>query len=50
MLEAKEEDEFEKVPIPLKNVSPAIPKKELELKDLIEDFTRMGCEGFLAKL
>ena len=49
MPEAQEEDEIEQVPIPLKNVSPAIPKNESELKDLIEDLTRMGCEGLLAK-
>jgi hypothetical protein len=30
-------------------VSPAIPKSELELKELVEDLTRMGCEGLLAK-
>jgi hypothetical protein len=49
MPEAREEDEVDQVPIPLKNVSPAIPKNELELKELIEDLTRMGCEGLLAK-
>ena len=36
------------MPIPLKNVLPAIPK-ELELKELIEVLTRMGCEGLLTK-
>ena len=46
MLEEREE---EQVPIPLKNVSPAIPKRESELKKLIEDLSRMGCEGLLAK-
>ena len=40
---------MEQVPIPLKNVSPAIPKKESELKELIEDLSRMGCGGLLAK-
>ena len=40
---------MEQVLIPLKNVSPAIPKKESELKELIEDLSRMGCEGLLAK-
>ena len=49
MPEAREEDEIEQVSIPLKNVSPAIPKKESELKELIEDLSRMGCEGLLAK-
>ena len=37
------------VPIPLKNVAPAISKRESELKELIEDLTRMGCEGLLVK-
>ena len=37
------------VPILLKNVLPSIPKKESELKELIEDLSRMGCEGLLAK-
>ena len=49
MLEEREGDEREQVPIPLKNVSPAIPKRESELKELIEDLSRMGCEGLLAK-
>ena len=49
MPEAREEDEMEQVPIPLKNVSPAIPKKESELKELIEDLSRMGCGRLLAK-
>jgi hypothetical protein len=49
MPEAREEDEVEQVLIPLKNVSPAIPKSESELKKLVEDLTRMGCEGLLAK-
>ena len=49
MPEAREEDEIEQVPIPLKNMSPAIPKSEAELKELIEDLTRMGCEGLLSK-
>ena len=49
MSEAREEDEIEQVPIPLTNVSPAISKNESELKELIEDLTRMGCEGLLAK-
>ena len=49
MPEGREENDFEQVPIPLKNISLAIPKKESELKELIEDLTQMGCEGFLAK-
>ena len=49
MPEAQEEDEIEQVPIPLKSVSPTIPKKKSELKELIEDLSRMGCEGLLAK-
>jgi hypothetical protein len=49
MPEAQEEDEVEQAPIPLKNVSPAIPKSESELKELIEDLTRMGYKGLLAK-
>jgi hypothetical protein len=39
MPEAREEDEVEQVPIPLKNMSHAIPKSESELKVLIEDLT-----------
>jgi hypothetical protein len=46
MPEAREEDEVEQVPIFLKNVSPAIPKSESELKELVEDLIWMGCEGF----
>lgn len=49
MPEAREKDELDHVPILLKNVSPPIPKKELELEDLIEDLTRMGSESLLAK-
>ena len=49
MPEAQKEDEIEQVPIPLKNVPVAILKKESELKELIEDLSRMGCEGLLAK-
>ena len=45
MPEVKEDD----VPIPLKNVAPAVPKHESKLKELIEDLTQMGCEGLLAK-
>ena len=50
MPEKREGDDREQVPIPLKNVSAAIPKRESELKDLIEDLSWMGCEGLLAKL
>ena len=49
MPEEREEDEREQVLIPVKNVSRAIPKRESELKKLIEDLSRMGCEGLLAK-
>ncbi len=49
MPEAREEDEREPFPIPLKNVVPAIPKKESELQELIEDLCLTGCEGLLAK-
>jgi hypothetical protein len=49
MSEAREVDEVEQVPIPLKNVSPAIPKDNSELKELVEDLTRMGCEGLFSK-
>jgi hypothetical protein len=48
MPKAREEDEVEQVLIPLKNV-PAIPKNNSELKDVVEDLTRMGCEGLLSK-
>ena len=37
MPKARKEDEIEQVPIPLKNVSPAIPKSKAELKELIEE-------------
>lgn len=43
MPEVREENKLELVPIPLKNVTPAIPKKESEMKELVEDLTRMGC-------
>ena len=45
MPEVREDD----VPIPLKNVMHAVPKRESELKELIKDLTRMGCQGLLAK-
>ena len=47
MPEVQEDEDL--VLIPLKNVTPAILKQESELKELIEDLTRMGCKGFLAK-
>ena len=47
MPEVREEDEL--VPIPLRNVVPAVMKRESKLKELIEDLTRMGCEGLLVK-
>ena len=49
MPEEREGDEREQVPISLKNVSPTIPKRESKLKKLIEDLSRMGCEGLLTK-
>jgi hypothetical protein len=49
MPEVWEEDEREQVPIPLKNVAPAVPKNDSELKELVEDLARMGCEGLLGK-
>jgi hypothetical protein len=45
MPEAWEEDEDEQVLIPLKNVSFAILNNESELKELIDDLTRMVCKG-----
>ena len=47
MPEVSEDDDL--VSIPLKNVAPAIPKWESEMRELIEDLTRMGCKGLLAK-
>jgi hypothetical protein len=49
MPEVREEDEREQMPIPLKNVSPAVPKDESKLEELIEDLRRMGCDGLLGK-
>ena len=49
MPETQEEDEREHVPIPVKPVLPATPRRDSELKELIEDLSRMGCEGLLAK-
>jgi hypothetical protein len=49
MLEVREEDEREEMPISFKNVSPAVPEKESELEELIDDLRRMGCEGLLQK-
>ena len=49
MPEARARDEREPIPIPLKSVIPAIPKKDSELQALAEDLRVMGCEGQLAK-
>jgi hypothetical protein len=49
MPEVREEDEREHVPIPLKNVSPVVPKNDSELKELVEELRRMGCDGLLGK-
>jgi hypothetical protein len=49
MSEAREEVEREQVPIPLMNVSAVVPKNDSKLKELVEDLTRMGCEGLLSK-
>jgi hypothetical protein len=49
MPEVREEDEKEQGPIPLKNVSLAVPKSDSKLKEFVEDLTRMGCEGLLSK-
>ena len=35
--------------MPLKNVVSAIPKKELELQELIEDLSLTRCEGLLVE-
>ena len=45
MPETREEDEREQVPIPVKPVLPATPKRDSKLKELIKDLSRMGCEG-----
>ena len=47
--EAREENEKEPFPILLKIMVPAIPKKESELQELIEDLRLMGCERLLTK-
>ena len=49
MPEARAGDRREPIPIPLKAVIPAIPKKDEELQALAEDLRVMGCEGLLAK-
>ena len=49
MPEALAGDEIEPIPIPLKNVIPAVPKKDSELQALAEDLRVMGCEGLLSK-
>ena len=42
MPEAREEDEREQIPISVKPASLATPKRDSELKELIEDLSRMG--------
>ena len=49
MPEAREEDEREPIPIPLKALTPAIPSDERELQELAEDLRVMGCAGLLSK-
>jgi hypothetical protein len=49
MPEARDKDEVEQVPMPLKIVLPAIRKSESKLKELKEYLTQMDCEGLLAK-
>jgi hypothetical protein len=49
MSEVREKNEREQMSIPLKNVSPAVPKDESELEELIKDLRRMGCDGLLGK-
>jgi hypothetical protein len=49
MPEVREEDEREQMPNPLKNVSPAVPKNDSELKELVGDLNRMGCDGLPRK-
>ena len=41
-----------KVEVPsvsLRSVVPVVPKNEEEKRQLVEDLTRMGCEGVLAQ-
>ncbi len=40
---------FEYLPVSLKAVVPVIPTDDDESKQLIEDMTKMGCEGLLAE-
>ena len=49
MPEAREGDEREPIPIPLKSVVPAVPKKESELQDLVENLRFIGCGRLLFK-
>ena len=49
MMEAREGDEREPIPIPLKSVVHAVPKKESELRVLVKDLRFMGCGGLLSK-
>ena len=39
----------EYLPISLKSVVSVIPGKDKEKEQLIEDFTKLGCEGLLAE-
>ena len=48
MPEVNEEDKLKFVPVPLKSATPAIPKKESKMKELVEDLTRMDSEGLLS--
>ena len=47
MPNVKEEEDL--IPIMLRNVVPSIPKRKTEMQDLVEDLTRMRCEGLLPK-
>ena len=49
MPEAREGDEREPVPIPLKSVVPAVSKKESELQEPTEDLRFMGCDRLLSR-
>jgi hypothetical protein len=47
MPDVSKEEDF--IMILLRNVVSAIPKREPKMKELVEDLTRMGCEGLLPK-
>ena len=38
---------IELYPVSLKSIAPAIPRNDEEKKMLVEDLTKMGCEGLL---